>query len=162
MKIHSKVPSCTNRVNCMLSRFSHVQLCATPWTVAHKAPLSIGFSRQDYWSGLSWPPPGEVFPTQGLDPCLLGLLYWQMGSLPGKRKVSPGKPTKMNVTPMNVKVEVNFSDVSSPPETSLLVYRTRTPEEGTITRPVPGVIFSPVLQPSCLPAVKTDNYRLRI
>ena len=113
MKIHSKVPSCTNRVNCMLSRFSHVQLCATPWTVAHKAPLSIGFSRQDYWSGLSWPPPGEVFPTQGLDPCLLGLLYWQMGSLPGKRKVSPGKPTKMNVTPMNVKVKVNFSDVSS-------------------------------------------------
>ena len=49
-----------------------------------------------------------------------------------------------------------------PPEMSLLVYRTRTPNEGTITRPVPGVIFSPVLQPSCLLAVKTDNYRLRI
>ena len=37
---------------CMLSRFSHVQLCATPWTAAHQAPLSMGFSRQEYWSGL--------------------------------------------------------------------------------------------------------------
>ena len=37
---------------CMLSRFSHVWLCATPWTAAHQAPLSTGFSRQEYWSGL--------------------------------------------------------------------------------------------------------------
>ena len=37
---------------CMLSHFSHVQLCATPWTAAHQAPLSTGFSRQEYWSGL--------------------------------------------------------------------------------------------------------------
>ena len=37
---------------CMLSCFSHVQLCATPWTVAHQAPLSVGFSRQEYWRGL--------------------------------------------------------------------------------------------------------------
>ena len=36
---------------CMLSRFSHAQLFATPWTVAHQAPLSMGFSRQEYWSG---------------------------------------------------------------------------------------------------------------
>ena len=107
VKIHSKVQSCTNRVNCMLSCLSHVHLRASPWTVACKAPLSIGFSRQDYWSGLSRPPPGGIFPTQGLDPCLLGLLYWQTGSLPGKRKVSLGRPTN------NVNVEVNFSDVSS-------------------------------------------------
>ena len=40
----------------VLSRFSHVRLFATPWTVAHQAFLSIGFSRQEYWSGLrsSW------------------------------------------------------------------------------------------------------------
>ena len=37
---------------CVLNHFSHVQLFATPWTVAHQAPLCVGFSRQDYWSGL--------------------------------------------------------------------------------------------------------------
>ena len=36
----------------LLSRFSHVRLCATPWTVAHQAPPSTGFSRQEHWSGL--------------------------------------------------------------------------------------------------------------
>ena len=40
----------------MLSHFSHVQLRATPWTVAHQAPLSMGFSRHEYWSGLPCPP----------------------------------------------------------------------------------------------------------
>ena len=44
----------------MLSRFSHVLLFATPWTVAHQAPLSMGFSRQEYWSGLPYLPPGYL------------------------------------------------------------------------------------------------------
>ena len=39
----------------LLSCFSHVQLCATPWTAAYQAPLSMGFSRQEYWSGLPLP-----------------------------------------------------------------------------------------------------------
>ena len=39
---------------------SHVQLYATPWTVAHQAPLSMGFPRQEYWSGLSFPFPGYL------------------------------------------------------------------------------------------------------
>ena len=43
----------------LLSRFSRVQLCATPWTAAHQAPLSMGFSRQEYWSGLPFPSPQE-------------------------------------------------------------------------------------------------------
>ena len=38
-------------------RFSHVQLCTTPWTAAHQAPLSLGFSRQEHWSGLPFPSP---------------------------------------------------------------------------------------------------------
>ena len=42
---------------CMLSRFSHVWLCVTPWTAAHQAPLSTEFSRQEYWSGLPFPSP---------------------------------------------------------------------------------------------------------
>ena len=45
---------------CMLTHFSHVRLCVTPWTVACQAPLSMGFSRQEYWSGLPFPPPEEL------------------------------------------------------------------------------------------------------
>ena len=41
----------------LLSRFSHVRLLATPWTAAHQAPQSLGFSRQEYWSGLPLPSP---------------------------------------------------------------------------------------------------------
>ena len=41
----------------LLSRFSRVQLCATLWTAAHQAPLSMGFSRQEYWSGLPFSSP---------------------------------------------------------------------------------------------------------
>ena len=41
-----------------LGRFSHVQLFATPWTASHQAPLSVGFSKQEYWSGLPCPSPG--------------------------------------------------------------------------------------------------------
>ena len=73
---------------CVLSCFSYVQLCMTPWTVAHQAPLSMGFIRQENWSGLPFPSPG-VFPTQGLNLHLLRLLHWQAGSLPLAR---PGKP----------------------------------------------------------------------
>ena len=46
------------------------QLCtlfATPWTVAHQAPLSMGFSRQEYWSGLPFPSPGDL-PDPGIEP----------------------------------------------------------------------------------------------
>ena len=46
---------------------SHVQLFATPWTVAHQAPPSMKFSRQEYWSGLPFPPPG-VLPEPGVEP----------------------------------------------------------------------------------------------
>ena len=49
---------------------SHVQLFATPWTVVHQAPLSMEFSRQEYWSGLPFPSPGD-FLSQELNPGLL-------------------------------------------------------------------------------------------
>ena len=51
----------------VLSRFSRIRLFATPWIVAHQAPLSMGFSRQGYWSGLPCPPPGDL-PDQGIEP----------------------------------------------------------------------------------------------
>ena len=45
---------------CVFSRFSPVCLFEALWTIAHQAPLSMGFSRQEYWSGLSCPPPGDL------------------------------------------------------------------------------------------------------
>ena len=50
---------------CMLSCFNHVQLFETLWTVAHKAPLSVGFSRWEYWDELSSPPPRDL-PHSGI------------------------------------------------------------------------------------------------
>ena len=49
----------------MLSHFSCVRLFAALWTVTHQAPLSMGFSRQEYWSGLPCPPLGDL-PDQGI------------------------------------------------------------------------------------------------
>ena len=46
---------------------SHIQLFVTPWTVPCQAPLSMGFSRQEYWSGLPFPPPGDL-PDTGIKP----------------------------------------------------------------------------------------------
>ena len=65
---------------CVLNRFSHVRLLVTPWTVAHHAPLSRGFSRQECWSGLLCSSRG-IFQTQRLNPHLLHLLHWQVVSL---------------------------------------------------------------------------------
>ena len=60
---------------------SHVQLFATPWTVACQAPLSIEFSRQEYWSGLPCPPPGD-FANPGIEPSLCGCLEFYYPSSP--------------------------------------------------------------------------------
>ena len=62
-------PSFQNNV-CVLSRFSHVRCFATLWTVACQAPLSMGFSRQEYWSGLPCPPSGDL-PNPGIKPVSL-------------------------------------------------------------------------------------------
>ena len=73
---------------CVLGCISRVQLFATLWTVAFPAPLSIGFSRQEYWSGCPCPPPGDL-PDAEIKTVSLCLLHWQAGSLP---LASPGKP----------------------------------------------------------------------
>ena len=57
----------------LLSRFSQIQFFVTLWTVVLQIPLSMGFSRQEYWSGLPFPPPGDL-PD------------------PGFKHVSPGAP----------------------------------------------------------------------
>ena len=73
---------------CVLS----LQLCLTLFNamdyVAHQVPLSVGCSRQEYWSGLPSFLQG-IFPAQGLNPCLLRLLHWQVGSLPLRHLGSP-------------------------------------------------------------------------
>ena len=46
---------------------SRVRLFATPWTVVHQAPPSMGFSRQEYWGGLPFPSPGDL-PNPGIEP----------------------------------------------------------------------------------------------
>ena len=76
---------------CVLSRFSYVQLFETLWTIACQAPLSVGFSRQESWSGVPCPPPGDLL-NPGIEPSLclsLCLLHWQTGSL---QLAPPGKP----------------------------------------------------------------------
>ena len=50
---------------------SCVQLIVTPWTVACRAPLSMGFSRQEHWSGLPFPSPGDLS-NPGIEPCTAG------------------------------------------------------------------------------------------
>ena len=54
----------------MFSSFSHVRLFVIPWTVACQAPLSMRFSKQEYWSGLSCPSPGDL-PNPGTEPVSL-------------------------------------------------------------------------------------------
>ena len=54
-------------VRCVLSHFRCVQLFATLWAVARQAPLSMGFSSQEYWSGLPFPSPGDL-PDPGIEP----------------------------------------------------------------------------------------------
>ena len=65
---------------------SPVWLFATPWTVACQAPLTMGFPRQEYWSGLHFLQ--RIFPTQELNPSLLSLLHWQVDSLPLHHRTS--------------------------------------------------------------------------
>ena len=76
--------SCAQSIN-------HVQLFAIPWTIAHQAVLSMGFSRQEYYSGLPCPPPGDL-PNPGIKPASLKSL----GSLP---LAPPGKPCAITLVP---------------------------------------------------------------
>ena len=64
---------------------SPVWLFATPWTVAHQAPLSMGLSRQEYWSGLPCPPPGDLL-DPGMEP---GSPTLQADSLPSEPSRKP-------------------------------------------------------------------------
>ena len=74
-----------SNIDMKVKSLSRVRLFASPWTVAHQAPLSMGFSRQEYWSGLPFTSPGDL-PNTGIEPRSPAL---QADSLLSER---PGKP----------------------------------------------------------------------
>ena len=81
----------------MLSHFSHVQLFAILWTRARRAPLSMGFSRQEYWSGLPCPPPRDWTRSD----CRRVLHCWATGEAPSS---SLG-----NINPTLIESNIKFS-----------------------------------------------------
>ena len=104
----------------MLSRFIHVQLFATPWTVAHQAALSVGFSRQEFWSGLPCPLPGDL-PDPGIDPASLtspALVggFFTTSKAPERRQRWPLASQKQSLTKKQIRQHLNLglSDLQSP------------------------------------------------
>ena len=83
-----KITKLKYRLKVKVKSLSRVRLFATPWTVAYQAPPSMGFSRQEYWSGLSFPSPGDL-PNPVIKP---GSPAFQADALisepPGKPKFS--------------------------------------------------------------------------
>ena len=78
MKVKEESENVGLKLNIQKTKLSSFQLFVTPWTVAHQAPPTMGFSRQEYWSGLPFHSPGGSSRpsdrTQGLN---LGLLHWR-------------------------------------------------------------------------------------
>ena len=81
---HMPYISCPTPIGKVKS-LSRVHLFVTPWTVAHQVPPSMGFSRQEYWSGLPFPSPGDC-PNPGIEPMSPALQAEALTSEP------PGKP----------------------------------------------------------------------
>ena len=77
-----------------MKSLSRVQLFVTPWTVGHQAPLSVRFSRQEYWRGLQFPSPGDL-PDPGIESRSLTLQADALTSEP------PGKSTGLNICNKN-------------------------------------------------------------
>ena len=97
---------------------SRVRLFATPWTVAHEAPPSMGFSRQEYWSGLPFPSPGDL-PDPGIEPWSPAL---QADALPSK---PPGKHTAIQKT---ISKDLLYSTEDSP-HYSIIIYMRKSEKQ---------------------------------
>ena len=72
----------------VLSRFSRVSLFATLWTVAHLSPLSVGFSRQEYWNGFPFPSPRKLG-DPGIEPASPALQADALPSEPPRKLIRP-------------------------------------------------------------------------
>ena len=103
----------------LLSRFSRVRLCATPQTAAHQAPLSLGFSRQEHWSGLPFPSP--VHESEVARSC--PTLYDPMDcSLPGSsiHGIFPARVLKWGAKSANDLIEISLDRLDQQVSQSLL------------------------------------------
>ena len=89
---------------CMLS---HVRLFVTPWTVAHQAPLSLGFSRQEHWRGLLFPPPGAL-PNSRIEPASPAFPALQADALPLSHQRFTYVHTHMIPTQIKIFLENKF------------------------------------------------------
>jgi len=87
LRVHTlcHIPSSVVKLSPRLKFLSRVWLFATPWTIAHQAPPSMGFSRPEYWNGLPFPSPGDL-PNPGIEPRSLALRADALPSEP------PGNP----------------------------------------------------------------------
>ena len=109
-----------------------------------QGPLSMGFSRQEYWSGFPCPPPGDL-PNPGIKCKCLNLLLWQMGSLP---LVPPGKP----ILDLVARIYPKLSDLKEKKKRlSHAVSKVRSP--GTADLGGSGLESLRKLQPSCQPGL---------
>ena len=102
------------RIACVINHFSSVQLFATPWTIVSQAPLSMSFSRQEYWSGLPFPPPRDL-PNPGIEPVSL-----RPPALAGRffTTVSPGKP-RQSLACMHAKLLQSYLTLCDSMDSSL-------------------------------------------
>ena len=124
---------------------SRVQLFATPWTVALQAPLSIGFSRQEYWSGLPFPSP-EDLPDSGIES-----LAWQASSLPLAPSEKPLYQAKclQNVQVTVLEMEAIWETVLIWSAVSKNAPLTREVSSGTRTKGLPGGPVAETLHSQC-------------
>ena len=88
--LKSRYITLLTKVKVKMKSLSRVQLFATPWTVAYQAPPSMRFSRQEHWSGLPFPSPGDL-PYPGIEPWSPALQADTLTSQP------PGKPNKVHL-----------------------------------------------------------------
>ena len=100
----------------VLSRSSCVQLFATPWMVAHQAPLLMGFSRQEYWSGLPFPTPGDL-PNPVIKP--MSPTLWGV-SLPSELQ---GKPITFRMNRWEYQSRRLFHQIGLKENTLLLLFK---------------------------------------
>ena len=112
---------------------SRVRLFATPWTIAHQAPPSMGFSRQEYWSGLPFPSPGDL-PKRGIEPRSPALWADALTaelSTPGTRQ-NPCWLIK-SIPQTGVPVARTCSCPCCPPHSSTYALVLLVPGQGTLT-----------------------------
>ena len=83
-----------HKVKVKVKSFSRIRLFVTPWTIAYQAPQSMGFSRQECWSRLQFPSPGDI-PDPGIEP---GSPTLRADALPSE---PPGKPIRCTEHPQN-------------------------------------------------------------